>query len=80
MLYEKNLLDKWTEYSVLKTAKERALEEGMKEGTKTAKEEVVNNLIIKLGFTDEQVADIAGVSIDFVKKIRTSLKRKKRKR
>lgn len=68
MLYEKNLLDKWTEYSVLKTAKERALEEGMKEGMKTAKEEVVNNLIIKLGFTDEQVADIAGVSIDFVKK------------
>jgi len=32
MLYEKNLLDKWTEYSVLKTAEERGIEKGIEKG------------------------------------------------
>ncbi|MGJ7033590.1 Rpn family recombination-promoting nuclease/putative transposase [Niabella hirudinis] len=32
MLYEKDLLDKWTEYAVLKTAEEKAMERGMKKG------------------------------------------------
>lgn len=49
----------------------------MKEGMEKGKEQVVKNLIIQFGFTDEQAAGAAGVSTDFVKKIRASLKKKK---
>ncbi|HMR83947.1 MAG TPA: PD-(D/E)XK nuclease family transposase [Niabella sp.] len=69
MLYEKNLLDKWTEYSVLKTAEEKGQEE--------MQEQVVKNLIIELGLADQQVARIAQTPVSFVKKIRASLKKKK---
>jgi len=65
MLYQKDVLDRWTEYSVLKTAEEKG------------KAEVVINLITKFGFTDEQAMNAAEVSHDFVKKIRASLKKKK---
>jgi len=69
MLYQKDVLDRWTEYSVLKTAEEKGVVEG--------KAEVVINLITKFGFTDEQAMNAADVSHDFVKKIRASLKKKK---
>ncbi|MBN8858535.1 MAG: Rpn family recombination-promoting nuclease/putative transposase [Sphingobacteriales bacterium] len=122
MLYEKALLDKWTDYAVRETAKEKiktAKEEAKtakeetkiaKEEAKTAKEEakiakeevkiaaekakisekkgmekgveqksheVVKKLISRPGFTDAQISDIAGVSVDYVKKLRLSLKKKK---
>ncbi|MDR0793905.1 MAG: Rpn family recombination-promoting nuclease/putative transposase, partial [Chitinophagaceae bacterium] len=81
MAYEKNLMDKWTEYSVLKTAEDRGLErgreEGREEGIEQGREDVVVNLIIKLGLNDEQAANVAGVPIATVKKIRASLKKKK---
>jgi len=73
MLYEKDLLDKWTEYAVLKTAEEKGMERGMEK----AKSEYIRNMIVKLKFTDKQIADVTEVSIDFVKKIRASLKEKK---
>jgi hypothetical protein len=69
MLYEKNLLDKWDAYSVLKTAKDKGIEEG--------KAEVVRNLINKFGFSNEQAASAAEVTVDYVKQIRASLKKKK---
>ena len=37
---------------------------------------VVENLILKLGFSDEQAASIAEISLDFVKKVRSELKGK----
>ncbi|MCD2424153.1 Rpn family recombination-promoting nuclease/putative transposase [Niabella pedocola] len=69
MLYQKDVLNKWTEYSVLKTAEENGIAEG--------KAAVVANLIDKFGFTDTQAMHAADVSLDFVKKVRASLKKKK---
>ncbi len=50
-------------------------EEGKAEGKVEGKAEVVSNLIIKMAMTDAQAADIAGVSVDFVKKVRKELKK-----
>ena len=36
---------------------------------------VVENLIIKFGFSDEQAADVADVSVEYVAKIRAELKK-----
>lgn len=91
MLYEKALLDKWTEYAVKKTAAEKLkaakeemkkeMKEGMekarKEGMEKGKEQFVKNLINKFGFTDDQVASAAEVPTTFVKEIRASLNKKK---
>ena len=91
MLYERALLDKWDAYAVKKTAedklknamealrksKEESREEGMKEGWARAKEDEVRRLILKTTFTDAQVAEIGEVTIDYVKKIHASLRKKK---
>ncbi|WP_300597586.1 Rpn family recombination-promoting nuclease/putative transposase [Niabella sp.] len=76
MLYQKDVLDKWTEYSVLKTAEEKGIAEGEVLGKAKGKAEVVANLITKFGFTNEQAVNAAEVSLDFVKKVRASLKKK----
>jgi flagellar biosynthesis/type III secretory pathway protein FliH len=55
--------------------REEGLEEGLEKGIQKGKAEVVSNLIIKMAMTDAQAADIAGVSVDFVKKIRKKLKK-----
>lgn len=144
MLYEKALLDKWTEYAVKKTAAEKikaaenkvrvaeekaktaedkartaeskirtaeskirtaenkirtteekikiaeekakiakekakkAIKEGVEKGAEQKTREIVKRLVSKLGLTDTQIADTAGVSVAYVKKIRTSLKKKKK--
>lgn len=39
--------------------------------------DVVENLIVDFGFTDEQAAKAAEVSIDFVQKVRADLAKKK---
>ncbi|MGJ7033103.1 hypothetical protein [Niabella hirudinis] len=85
MLYQKDVLDRWTEYAVLETAKEKGISEGMAmgvtkgiaEGIEKAKTAYIRNLIVKLNFTDQQIADLTEVSIDFIKKIRVSLKKTK---
>ncbi len=61
----KSRMAKWDEYAILKTAKEQGKVEG--------KVEEVKNLIQKLGLTDAQAADVANVTVDFVKKIRQGL-------
>ena len=35
--------------------------------------EVVKNLIVKMGLSDEQIADVAEVSLEFVEKVRSVL-------
>jgi hypothetical protein len=115
MLYEKALLDRWTEYAVKKTATEKikaatekikaaaekiktaeekvktaeerakiaeesakkAMKDGMEKGAEQKSLEVVKKLITELGLTDARISDIAGVSVNYVKKIRLSLKKKK---
>ncbi|MBN9350734.1 MAG: Rpn family recombination-promoting nuclease/putative transposase [Chitinophagaceae bacterium] len=51
-------------------------EEGMEKGMEKGKIEEVRNLIMKLGFTNEQAAEVAEVSVSFVRKVRVSLKKK----
>lgn len=41
LVYEKSLLDKWSEYAVLKTAEERGLAKGMQKGAAKSKEQFV---------------------------------------
>ncbi|MFT4204428.1 MAG: hypothetical protein QM610_11030 [Chitinophagaceae bacterium] len=55
---------------------EKGLKQGKVEGKAEGKSEVVRNLILKLGLSDTQAADVAGVSEAFVKKVRASLKKK----
>ena len=54
---------------------ERAKKEGLEKGKEVKSYEVVKNLIERMGMTDAQVADIAGVPVTFVKKVRKRLKK-----
>ena len=56
---------------------EKGIEKGMEKGIEKGKQEVIENLIIKMGLSDKQVADIAEMPVSFVKKIRAALKKKK---
>lgn len=74
MKYEEDLMAAWDEYAIKETQekeKKAMLEKGREEG----KAEVVRNLITKMSMANEQAADIAGVSVDFVKKVRRKLKK-----
>jgi predicted transposase/invertase (TIGR01784 family) len=55
---------------------ELILQRAEQKGIEKGKSEVVTNLIVKMGLTDQQAADIAGVSVDFVKAIREKLNKK----
>jgi len=61
MVYEKSVLDKWTEYSVLKSAEEKGIEK--------KNFEVVENLLSANRFTVAEIANFAGVTESFVKKV-----------
>ncbi|TAN14816.1 MAG: hypothetical protein EPN37_11230 [Chitinophagaceae bacterium] len=54
---------------------ERAKKEGLEKGKLEGKIEEVKNLLIKMAMTDAQAADIAGVPVDFVKKVRRKIKK-----
>ena len=60
---------------VLERAKREGLEEGLEKGKLQGKIEEVKNLLLKMAMTDAQAADIAGVPVDFVKKVRRKLKK-----
>ena len=51
---------------------------GQARGIENKSYDVVENLIIKFGFTDEQAAEVAEVSIDFVRKVRENLSQKQK--
>ncbi len=59
-----------------KLGERRGEKRGKLEGIREGKAEVVENLITKLGLSDEQAADVAEVSVDFVAKIRAKLTKK----
>jgi predicted transposase YdaD len=54
---------------VLHRAEQKGIEKGKAEG----KAEVVANLITRLGLSNEQAAEIAGVDIDFVARVRKEM-------
>jgi len=56
---------------------EKGIEKGMEKGMEKKSFEVVENLITELGLSDKQAARIAEVPEAFVKKIRTTLRKKK---
>lgn len=57
---------------------EMVLERAKKEARKESKVEFVQNLISKTKFSDTQIADIAEVTLDFVKKVRQKVEKSKR--
>jgi hypothetical protein len=50
---------------------------GERVGLEKARNTVIENLLTKLGFSDEKAAEIAEVSIEYVREIRASLEAKK---
>ncbi|GAB3018856.1 hypothetical protein GCM10027051_24880 [Niabella terrae] len=85
MLYQKDLKDQWDAYNQLQTAREEGIEEGeargeakgLAKGEEKKSREFIENLILKLNLDNQKTADLAGVSVDFVKKVRAGLKKKK---
>ncbi len=57
---------------------EYLLEEAKKEGVEAKSYNVVANLIQQLGLDDEAAAGVAEVSVEFVRKVRTDLNKKKK--
>lgn len=49
-----------------------------RKGARVARHSIVENLILKAGFTDGQAADVADVSIEFVKQVRAELELEKK--
>jgi hypothetical protein len=56
---------------------QKGIQTGIKKGEAEKSHEVVENLITKLGLSNEQTADVANVSLSFVKKVRKELESKK---
>lgn len=52
---------------------EKGIEKGIEQGIEKGKAEVVQNLITKMGLTDAQAADIAGVDVSFVTEVRREM-------
>ena len=65
-LITENKITMGIEELVLSRAEKKGIEKGIEKG----KAEVIEQLITKMGLSDEQVADIAGVDIAFVTEIR----------
>lgn len=58
---------------VVEILEERGHQKGLKEGLAKAQEQFVTNLLAKLHLSDEQIADIAGVDLDFVQQVKQKL-------
>ncbi|MEO6522462.1 MAG: Rpn family recombination-promoting nuclease/putative transposase [Mucilaginibacter sp.] len=70
-MYDSSMKHKWDNKNVLDYAKKEGREQGMEEKSHG----VVENLIVKLGLSDEQAADVAAVSVEYVAKVRAELKK-----
>lgn len=58
---------------ILSRAEKKGIEKGIEKGIKKGKSEIIEQLITKLGLSDAQVAEVAGVAIAFVAKIRKKI-------
>lgn len=70
---EKAAIDRGIEQGI-----KQGIEEGRDQGIEAKSRDVVENLITELKLSDETIAEIVKVSIDFVKKIRTNLEQDKK--
>ena len=81
-MYDVALKRKWDNASVLESAKAEGKAEGKVEGKiegkLEGKAEVVKNLLLDFGFTDEQAAQAAQVSLSFVQQVRADMAAKKK--
>ncbi|SEL09083.1 hypothetical protein SAMN05421740_103465 [Parapedobacter koreensis] len=64
--------------SFFKVEKDLFYKQGEEKGAEQKSYEVVSNLILDFGFNDEQAARASQTSIDFVKKVRADLDKKKK--
>jgi DNA-directed RNA polymerase specialized sigma subunit len=60
---------------VIEIVKRQAMQQSRQQGQLEGKTQMIRNLILKHGWTDKQIADVAEVPVSFVKKIRASLKK-----
>ncbi len=60
---------------VIEIVKRQERQQGRQQGQLEGKTQTIRNLIIKHGWSDKQIADVAEVPVSFVKKIRASLKK-----
>lgn len=88
-MYDVSLKRKWDAEAVrqyqeqqLSEAIQKSLETGIEQGIERGAEEksyeVVENLIHELKLTDDIIVRVAGVSLDFVQKVRADLARDKK--
>ncbi|MFB2119418.1 Rpn family recombination-promoting nuclease/putative transposase [Parapedobacter sp. 2B3] len=81
-MYDTSLKRKWDTAGALEYARregeEKGIEKGFEKGAKQKSYNVVANLIQQLGFDDAAAAGVAEVSVDFVRKVRADLAKKKK--
>ncbi|SDE94266.1 conserved hypothetical protein (putative transposase or invertase) [Mucilaginibacter pineti] len=70
-MYDHSMKYKWDNKNVLDYAKKEGMEKGREEKSRA----VVENLIVKLGLSNEQAADVAAVSVEYVAKVRAEIKK-----
>ena len=66
-----------TEEFLLQQREIEGIEKGIKETEARKNHDFVENLIVKLALSDEQAADVAEVSLSFVKKVRKEIASRK---
>ena len=84
MSYESSRKAQWDYDNSIAYAEKKALlkgiekgrEEGREEGFLEAKLSFVKSMMLKLNFSDEQIAKSLDISLEFVQKIRAELRRK----
>ena len=78
MRYEKNLMNQWDQYALLKAERERGIEEGIEKGIEKGSEEksfeFVKNLLASNKFSIPEIANFADVSESFVRRVKKEIK------
>lgn len=49
---------------------EKGIEQGIEKGTENTKREFIENLTARATFSDEEIASLANVSLEFIKEVR----------
>ncbi len=75
MKYEESLKEYRDWYATAQTLKREGHEEGLKQGIEQKSFESVKNFILQTDFSDEKIAIIINVPLEFVQKIRENLKK-----
>ena len=57
------------EEQIIELVEKRGVAKGIKEGSEKSKRQIVRHLRVNLGFTDKQTAEMAQVSLKFVREV-----------